>query len=228
MFSIEFIEGAFRAPQMPLEIYRVEDWAKGTSIYTPPYFRSLSCTCPVSHRCFSCTYPVLILNSFGIHQVLMVCPLANLLSILYIRLLSCISPFNILLMSAQDPVYIRFILYMFVTDSVTGQLQDETWYIANTLRTSTGYVKYKTDIYRKRTAFFCPVISVTTFEHVQNSLPYMPDIDWHGTHLTDDNSIYTVYIPYFNGYQRTGKKGVRFLSVSSIRWYVTGPLGQTN
>ena len=127
-------------------------------------------------------------------------------------------------MSAQDPVYIRFILYMFVTDSVTGRLQDETWYIANTLRTSTGYVKYKTDIYRKRTAFFCPVISVTTFEHVQNSLPYMPDIDWHGTHLTDDNSIYTVYIPYFNGYQRTGKKGVRFLSVSSIRWYVTGPL----
>ena len=114
---------------------------------------------------------------------------------------------------------------MFVTDSVTGRLQDETWYIANTLRTSTGYVKYKTDIYRKRTAFFCPVISVTTFEHVQNSLPYMPDIDWHGTHLTDDNSIYTVYIPYFNGYQRTGKKGVRFLSVSSIRWYVTGPLG---
>ena len=49
-------------------------------------------------------------------------------------------------MSAQDPVYIRFILYMFVTDSVTGRLQDETWYIANTLRTSTGYVKYKTDI----------------------------------------------------------------------------------
>ena len=100
MFSIEFIEGAFRATQMPLEMYRVEDWAKGTSIYTPPYFRSLSCTCPVSHRCFSCTYPVLILNSFGIHQVLTVCPLANPLSILYIRSLSCISPFNILLMSA--------------------------------------------------------------------------------------------------------------------------------
>ena len=64
--------------------------------------------CPVLVLCIIVAYPVLILHSFCIHQFLTVCPLANPLSILSVRLLSCINPLNILLMSGQDPVNIRF------------------------------------------------------------------------------------------------------------------------
>ena len=78
-------------------------------------------TCPVLVLCIIVPYPVLILHSSCIHQFLMVCPLANPLSILFIRLLSCISPLNILFMYGQNPVHIRF---MFGTDPLTGQRQD--------------------------------------------------------------------------------------------------------
>ena len=99
----------------------------------------LSCTCPLLLRYIS----VLILKLCGewistehvknvyLHPLRVSVPVlymscVSLLLILSICLMSCISPLNILLMSGQDPVHMRFILYMFVQEreNVLNSLPD--------------------------------------------------------------------------------------------------------
>ena len=104
-------------------------WAKGTSIYTPPYFR------------YILSVLVLWVNLFWIHGIQGFT--GNPLSILYIRLLSCI-------MSVQEPVNAAqdlFISVLFCTLFVTWGLQG--WYISEHVTDKQWYAKAYMN--RKRT-----------------------------------------------------------------------------